>query len=56
MRFGLIAVDRQTQERKVKPSGWLFARVAEQNALPAPDPFGEAAAPAAGWEGQRLLG
>jgi beta-glucosidase len=39
MRFGLIAVDRQTQERKVKPSGWLFARIAEQNALPAPAPF-----------------
>jgi beta-glucosidase len=39
MRFGLIGVDRRTQERKVKPSGWLFARIAEQNALPAPAPF-----------------
>jgi beta-glucosidase len=38
-RFGLIGVDRQTQERNVKPSGWLFARIAEQNALPAPAPF-----------------
>jgi beta-glucosidase/6-phospho-beta-glucosidase/beta-galactosidase len=39
MRFGLIAVDRQTQDRKVKPSGWLLARIAEQNALAAPAPF-----------------
>ena len=36
MRFGLIGVDRQTQERRIKPSGWLLARIAEQNALPAP--------------------
>jgi beta-glucosidase len=33
MRFGLIGVDRSTQERTVKPSGWLFARIAEENAL-----------------------
>ena len=35
MRFGLIEVDRRTQLRKIKPSGWLFARIAEANALPA---------------------
>jgi beta-glucosidase len=35
MRFGLIEVDRRTQRRKIKPSGWLFARIAEANALPA---------------------
>jgi beta-glucosidase len=34
MRFGLISVDRETQERAVKPSGRLFARIAEANALP----------------------
>jgi beta-glucosidase len=37
MRFGLIEVDRQTQERTVKPSGWLYGRIAEANALPAAD-------------------
>ena len=37
MRFGLIGVDLTTQERTVKPSGWLFARIAEGNALPAED-------------------
>ena len=37
MRFGLIGVDLQTQERTVKPSGWLLARIAEANALPAED-------------------
>ena len=35
MRFGLIEVDRRTQQRRIKPSGWLFARMAESNALPA---------------------
>jgi beta-glucosidase len=34
MRFGLIGVDLATQERTVKPSGWLYARIAEANALP----------------------
>jgi beta-glucosidase len=34
MRFGLIGIDRQSQERMIKPSGWLLARIAEQNALP----------------------
>jgi len=34
MRFGLVSVDRETQERTVKPSGQLFARIAEANALP----------------------
>jgi beta-glucosidase len=33
MRFGLIAVDRETQERTVKPSGWLYSRIAEANSL-----------------------
>jgi beta-glucosidase len=33
MRFGLIAVDRQTQQRQIKPSGWLLARIAEDNGL-----------------------
>jgi beta-glucosidase len=35
MRFGLIGVDLETQERTVKPSGELFARIAKANALPA---------------------
>src|SRR5205085_12256125 len=33
MRFGLIGVDRETQERRIKASGWLFAKIAEDNAL-----------------------
>lgn len=37
MRLGLIGVNRETQERTVKPSGWLFARIAESNSLPASD-------------------
>ena len=37
MRFGLIGVDLETQERTVKPSGWLYGRIAEANALPAGD-------------------
>ncbi len=32
--FGLIAVDRKTLERTVKPSGWAYARIATANALP----------------------
>ncbi len=35
MRFGLIGVDRATQERSVRPSGRLFARMATANALAA---------------------
>ncbi len=35
--FGLIAVDRQTLERTVKPSGRLYARIATANALPTLD-------------------
>ena len=31
--FGLIAVDRKTLERTVKPSGGLYARIAAANAL-----------------------
>jgi len=34
-RFGLIAVDRKTLERTIKPSGRLYARIAAANALPA---------------------
>jgi beta-glucosidase len=34
MRFGLIEVDLETQERTVKPSGELFGRIAQANALP----------------------
>ncbi|HEY4025906.1 MAG TPA: family 1 glycosylhydrolase, partial [Candidatus Dormibacteraeota bacterium] len=37
MRFGLIGVDLETQERTVKPSGWLYGRIAEANALPPGD-------------------
>ena len=37
MRFGLIGVDLETQARTIKPSGHLFARIAESNALPAAD-------------------
>ena len=35
--FGLIAVDRKTQERTVKPSGRAYARIATANALPGLD-------------------
>jgi beta-glucosidase len=34
--FGLIAVDRKTLERTIKPSGRLYARIAKANALPPP--------------------
>jgi beta-glucosidase len=33
MRFGLIGLDRATQERTVKPSGRLFAKIARANAI-----------------------
>ncbi len=33
-RFGLIAVDRATLERTVKPSGRLYGRIAAANAIP----------------------
>ncbi len=32
--FGLIAVDRKTLDRTIKPSGRLYARIAAANALP----------------------
>jgi beta-glucosidase len=32
-KFGLIAVDRTSQERQVKPSGHLYARIAAANAV-----------------------
>ena len=31
--FGLIAVDRKTLERTIKPSGRLYARIATANGL-----------------------
>jgi beta-glucosidase len=31
--FGLIAVDRDTLERTIKPSGRLYARIAKANGL-----------------------
>ena len=34
VKFGLIAVDRKTLERTVKPSGRLYARIAAANGLP----------------------
>ena len=34
MRFGLIEVDRKTLERRIKPSGRLYARIAQANSLP----------------------
>ncbi len=34
VKFGLIDVDRKTLERTVKPSGRLYARIAQANALP----------------------
>jgi beta-glucosidase len=49
MKFGLIAVDLATQERTVKPSGWLYGRIAGANALP--DPAAGFPSPSAG-EGQ----
>jgi len=33
-KFGLVAVDRRTLERTVKPSGRLYGRIAAANALP----------------------
>jgi beta-glucosidase len=33
MRFGLIEVDRKTLERNIKPSGRLYARIAQSNSL-----------------------
>jgi beta-glucosidase len=33
-RLGLIAVDRKTLERRIKPSGQLYARIAASNRLP----------------------
>ncbi|HVD01440.1 MAG TPA: glycoside hydrolase family 1 protein [Candidatus Dormibacteraeota bacterium] len=36
MKFGIIAVDRKTMERTLKPSAHLFGRIARANALPEP--------------------
>ena len=33
MKFGLIDVNRKTMERKIKPSGHLYGRIAKANAL-----------------------
>ena len=37
MRLGLIGVDRKTQERTVKPSGWVYGQITHSNSLPATD-------------------
>lgn len=47
MQFGLIGVDRKTQRRRIKPSGWLYARFAEANALSG-EPFPRGGQPASG--------
>jgi beta-glucosidase len=33
VRFGLIEVDRKTLERTIKPSGRLYARIAQANSV-----------------------
>jgi beta-glucosidase len=33
-RFGLVAVDRQTQERTIKPSGHYLGTIARGNRIP----------------------
>src|ERR1035437_2827950 len=38
IKFGLIGVDRTTQERTVKPSGRLLGEIARSNKLLVPDP------------------
>ena len=38
MRFGIIGVDRSTQQRMVKPSAWCLGAIAEANALVADGP------------------
>jgi beta-glucosidase len=38
MAFGLIGVDRNTQERTVKPSGRLLGEIARKNKLVLADP------------------
>jgi beta-glucosidase len=37
-KFGLIGVDRTTQERTVKPSARLLGEIARSNKMVAPDP------------------
>ena len=37
-KFGLVAVNRETQERVVKPSGRYLGSIARRNAMPEPDP------------------
>ena len=31
--FGLIDVNFETQERKIRPSGWLYSKICEQGGL-----------------------
>jgi beta-glucosidase len=38
MKFGLIGVDRTTQERTVKPSARLLGEIARSNKLVIPGP------------------
>ena len=33
-RFGLFAVDRDTQERRAKPSAEVFARICREGGIP----------------------
>jgi beta-glucosidase len=44
MRFGLIEVDRETQARRIRPSGELYAGIAAANALSIPGSGREGAA------------
>ncbi len=34
LRFGLVALNPETQERTIRPSAWVYADVCERNALP----------------------
>jgi beta-glucosidase len=36
LRFGLYALDERTQERRLRPSGALYAAIARANAIPGP--------------------
>jgi beta-glucosidase len=36
LRFGLYALDEHTQERRLRPSGALYAAISRANAIPGP--------------------
>jgi beta-glucosidase len=44
MHFGLVEVDRESQARRIRPSGELYARIAAANALASPPSGREGAA------------